>query len=132
MLARVFAIMSDTASGVAGTRTILVVEDEPALRFVVSEFLREENGLDVIEAGNADEAMALFRSGRRVDLMFTDIRMPGAMDGTGLAAWAASHYPATRVITTSGHLSHTSNLPGIVHIMKPYDFNAVLSLIAKP
>lgn len=120
------------AGPAAGTRTILVVEDEPALRFVVSEFLREDDSLDVIEAGNADEAMALFRSGRRVDLMFTDIRMPGVMDGTGLAAWATIHYPATRVITTSGHLPQVNNLPGIVHVMKPYDFNAVLSLIARP
>jgi len=115
----------------AAAKTILVVEDEPALRFVVSDFLRVDGGLTVIEAGSADEAMSFFHAGHRIDLMFTDIRMPGQMDGAGLAAWAAAHFPATKVITTSGNIMPHERMSGVPHVAKPYNLDAVLSLIAK-
>jgi CheY-like chemotaxis protein len=89
---------------VAGQRAILVVEDEILIRSAVAEFLRNV-GYKVIEAADAGEAVAIFASGTQIDLVFSDINMPGAMDGVGLARWIADHHPGIHVILTSaiGH-----------------------------
>jgi len=83
------------------TETILIVEDEVLVRFDVAEYLRT-CGYRVIEAANAAEAIALFESGQHVDLIFSDVQLPGDMDGFALARWARSHRPDIKVILTSG------------------------------
>jgi len=80
---------------------ILVVEDEVLIRLDVSDFLRGE-GFDVIEAASADEAIAVMASGAPVSLVFTDVQMPGSVDGFGLARWIRRHRPGVPVIVTSG------------------------------
>jgi DNA-binding NtrC family response regulator len=81
-------------------RVILVVDDEIMVRTPVAEFLREA-GYKVIEAANAAEAVAVFVAGIAVDLVFSDIRMPGRMDGVGLARWIFEHRPDLPVLLTS-------------------------------
>ena len=66
------------------TAKLLVAEDDIFVREMIAEFLRDA-GFDVVEAGNADEAMAVFESGAEIDLLFRDVRMPGSMDGSALA-----------------------------------------------
>ena len=66
--------------------TVLVVDDEPAIRGVVCEYLRD-CGMNPIAAENADQAMALITEGTSIDLVFSDVRMPGTLDGFGLARW---------------------------------------------
>ena len=82
---------------------ILVVEDEFLIRMVVSDHLRDA-GFTVIEAFNGDEALKILGSGALVDLIFTDVRMPGLVDGLGLLAYITRHRPTLPVIVTSGHL----------------------------
>jgi CheY-like chemotaxis protein len=81
--------------------TILIVEDEILIRMDLADYLRE-CGYQVIEASNADEAMAVFQSGRQVGIALSDIQMPGSMDGFGLTRWIRANRPDTKVILTSG------------------------------
>ena len=81
--------------------TVLVVEDEVLVRMAVSDYLRE-CGYRVVEAGSAEEAIKVLEGDVRIDVVFTDVQMPGAMDGFGLARWARRERPSIRVILTTG------------------------------
>jgi CheY-like chemotaxis protein len=81
---------------------VLVVEDEILVRLTVSAYLRD-CGYDVLEAGHAGEAIRVLEAGLRVDAVFSDINMPGGMDGFELAAWIAARRPYIKVMLTSGH-----------------------------
>ena len=80
----------------AEVRTILVIEDEILIRFEIAEVLREA-GMRVIEARNADEAMEHLGAGRSVDFVFTDIEMPGTMNGLEFCAAIQRRFPRTQV-----------------------------------
>jgi CheY-like chemotaxis protein len=84
------------------THTVLVVEDETMVRMPIAEYLRD-CGYNVLEASDASEAIAAMGVEEQVSLVFSDIRMPGKMDGLGLAEWFQSHYPAVPVLLTSGY-----------------------------
>jgi CheY-like chemotaxis protein len=88
---------------------VLIVEDEPLLRSMAVEFLSEA-GLQTFEAENAEEALDLLqeRAGE-VAVLFTDVRMPGSMDGLELARVAHSSWPWIRVIVTSGAFGKPSD-----------------------
>src|SRR5262249_20630149 len=78
--------------------TILVVEDEILIRMPLAQYLRD-CGYKVIEAANADEAMTVLSHEETVvDVVFTDIEMPGTLDGFGLAKWVRDHRPGVAVI----------------------------------
>ena len=82
--------------------TVLIVEDEVLVRMHGAGIL-EEAGFDVLEAGDADEALALLRSHDDVSLMFSDIDMPGSMNGLQLAHLVHAKWPNVRLLLTSGH-----------------------------
>jgi|HubBroStandDraft_1064217.scaffolds.fasta_scaffold825103_1 CheY-like chemotaxis protein len=105
------------------TATILVVEDEPLIQLITSEALNE-SGYRVLVAGDADEAIGILRKDSTVCLLFTDIVMPGALDGFGLAEWAKSVRPDLKVLYTSGYSwaaaqTHGGRLYGHM-LRKPY------------
>lgn len=80
--------------------TILVVEDEVLVRIVIAQYLRD-CGYRVIEAASTDEAIAVLEQAEIVvDVVFTDVDMPGTMDGFGLARWARGNCPGAEVILT--------------------------------
>lgn len=81
--------------------TILYVEDEVLIRAFVAEGLRDE-GFHVVEAANADEARTYLIAGDPVDLVFTDIDMPGSTNGIELTRYILDHLPGLKVILTSG------------------------------
>jgi DNA-binding response OmpR family regulator len=81
--------------------TILVVEDEILVRTVIAAYLRD-CGFGVIEAGDADEAVRVLEAGIRVDIVFSDVNMPGSLDGFGLAQWLRRERPGLKIILTSG------------------------------
>jgi CheY-like chemotaxis protein len=81
--------------------TVLVVEDEVLVRLAIAEHLRE-CGFTVAEAANGEEAQALILAGLEVDLVFSDINMPGAVDGITLASWLKDHGIDAPVVLTSG------------------------------
>jgi two-component system CheB/CheR fusion protein len=80
---------------------ILAVDDNHAVRETAVRNLRSL-GYQVVEAKNADEAMQKLESGEKIDLLFTDIIMPGELDGIGLAKWARTRYPNLKILYTSG------------------------------
>jgi CheY-like chemotaxis protein len=87
--------------------TILVVEDEELVRDFAVELLREF-AYEVLAAANGREAMALIDDpGTRIDLLFTDIVMPGELDGFALAREARRRRPALPVLYTSGYTNRT-------------------------
>src|SRR5215468_2862421 len=81
--------------------SVLVVEDEVLVRTSVAEYLRA-CGYRVLEANDADEAILILRSDGRIDIVFTDVQMPGSLDGFGLAQWVRRERPEIRIIITSG------------------------------
>jgi CheY-like chemotaxis protein len=107
---------------------VLIVEDEVLVRMVVAEYLRD-CGFMVIEAGSAQEALALFKADIDVDAVFSDIQMPGEMDGFGLARWLRQHRPEVKVILTSGAASAAHKAADLCHdgplLPKPYDSEEV-------
>jgi CheY-like chemotaxis protein len=111
--------------------TVLIAEDEVFIRIVIADFLRDA-GYQVIEARNADDAIAIFRSGTAIDLLFTDVRMPGSMDGCDLARLVRSEWPTTPVIITSGYSSALIGARaeiGDIVLPKPYRPQHVLRTI---
>jgi two-component system, response regulator PdtaR len=101
--------------------TILVVEDDELVRLVAVEFL-EDAGFKVVDAGNADHAIELLTEDGPVDAVFSDIQMPGSMDGLGLARWISREKPEVKVLLTSGRVF---SQPGPPVLPKPYDLAAV-------
>ena len=100
---------------------VLIVEDEPLVRIGALQNL-EEAGFDVIEARNADEAIAILERRPDIHVVFTDIQMPGSMDGLRLAHFVRHRWPPIKIIATSGHAHVTEDdLPkGGRFIPKPY------------
>jgi CheY-like chemotaxis protein len=81
---------------------VLIVEDEFLLRMSAVEMI-EEAGFEIVEAGNADEAITILESRSDIRVVFTDIQMPGSMDGLKLAAAVRHRWPPIKIIATSGH-----------------------------
>ena len=112
----------DTA---ATRQCILIVEDELLTRIAAAEFLRD-CGFAVIEAANAEEARLVVASRANVDLVFTDIQMPGDMDGRGLVGWLAHHKPNLPVILTSARLEGDAVSRGQRRfVRKPYQLSDI-------
>lgn len=107
---------------------VLVVDDEAFIRWAVSSHL-QKCGFLVLEAANAGEATAIFASSIRIDCIFTDIQMPGPMDGLGLARWVHTNHPAVSILVTSGMVQEavTSLTAGyrVPFISKPYQAEEV-------
>jgi two-component system, response regulator PdtaR len=82
---------------------VLVVEDEPLLRMMAIEVV-EEAGFVALEAGNADEAVALLESRSDISLLFTDIDMPGSIDGLKLAHAVRRRWPPIKILVVSGQV----------------------------
>ena len=109
-------------------RTVLVVEDDPEVRVITKNVLHELN-YSVIEASTADEAMTLLdQPGHQIDVVFSDIVMPGGMDGYDLAEKLSTRPNALRVLLTSGYPQRDDmeSTPARL-ISKPYT-NSELSL----
>ncbi|MHB9879910.1 response regulator [Pacificimonas sp. ICDLI1SI03] len=85
----------------ASAAVILIVEDEPLIRFDVSEQL-EAQGFRVLEAGTGGQALATIERVKRVDIVFTDVDMPGKVNGLLLARQVRARWPAIGIIVTSG------------------------------
>lgn len=114
--------------------TILVVEGEVYIRMIISEYLRG-CGYKVIEAASADEAVTLLQSPDiPVDVVFSDIKMPGSMDGFALSQWIRAHRPGvdvilagsvTRAVNAATELCDEGTLP------KPYEPQIVADRIRR-
>jgi signal transduction histidine kinase/ActR/RegA family two-component response regulator len=110
---------------VTGTETILLVDDDEIVRATVTSML-ESLGYEVVEAASGVEAISILEKGTPIALLFTDIVMPGPVNGRALAVRAGEINPAIKVLFTSGYtenaIVHNSRLdPGVEFLSKPYD-----------
>lgn len=108
--------------------TILVVDDEVLIRMVIADYLRD-GGYRVFEAGDYDEALVMLRAEPRIDLVFTDLQMPGDRDGCDLTRWIAAERRNVGVILTSGGRSAADLAADLCHagplMGKPYHLDDV-------
>lgn len=113
--------MTGAMSGV-----ILVVEDEALLLFAIADDLREF-GFNVLEARNADEAVTRLEAHPEISAVFTDIDMPGSMDGVQLSVLVDGRWPDKKVVITSGKTRPAAGvIPARAHFLpKPYVVEAV-------
>jgi CheY-like chemotaxis protein len=101
-------------------QTILFVEDEALIRMDMAEFLRE-CGYRVHEAANAAEAVEALQAKFAIDLVFTDINLPGGMSGLELADWISGNRPGVKALITTGGALDVSALPTTAPLLpKPY------------
>jgi DNA-binding NtrC family response regulator len=109
---------------------VLVVEDEPLL-LLMATALVEEAGLQPLYAGNADEAVAILEAREDIRIVFTDVEMPGSMDGIKLAAAIRDRWPPIRIVVVSGHSAvRPPELPeGALFFAKPYDQQRIVETL---
>src|SRR6202158_2025439 len=112
----------------AALRSVLVVEDEMMLRMRAVDMV-EDAGFTPIEAINADDALAILESRSDIELLFTDIQMPGSMDGLKLAYAVHERWPLIRIILVSGQLKLTDNdkPPNSRFFGKPLDVKQMIA-----
>lgn len=108
-------------------RSILVVDDEPIILINLAVFFEDE-GFTVYEAGDADEAIAILEENPTIQVVLTDIQMPGSMDGLKLAHYVRDRFPPTLLVVASGALNpKPSELPThTMFVAKPFDPRFVL------
>ena len=117
-------VASSAGEAVEGSETILLVEDDPGVRETAAELL-SDLGYRVLKSKNADSALAVIESGAEIDLLFTDVVMPGVLRSTELAALFIQRFPNAAVLYTSGYtqnaIVHAGRLdPGVELLSKPY------------
>jgi len=111
---------------------VLVVEDEPFVREIAVEALEDE-GFTVIEASTADHAATILQERDNISAVFTDISLPGTLDGIDLARAVNTSHPEAAVIIASGRLPDASgeDAPKALFILKPYRMVHVARLIGE-
>ena len=125
----VLEVRETTGNVTGGNETILVVEDDEDVRETVSSMLREL-GYTVLQAKDADSAIVIIDSGAAMNLLFTDVVMPGNMRSPELARRAQERIPHLKVLFTSGYTAnaivHGGRLDAGVHLIsKPYSQDAL-------
>jgi CheY-like chemotaxis protein len=111
---------------------VLAVEDEPIVRMSMADFL-DDAGFKVFEAVNADEAIALLQARSDVQVVVTDIEMPGSMNGLEMARVVRVRWPSVGIVVTSGRVRPGSHdlMDGVVFLSKPYLPDAVIGAIRR-
>jgi CheY-like chemotaxis protein len=109
---------------------ILIVEDELLIRMNAVEMI-EQAGFGVVEAASADEAITILESRLDITVVFTDIQMPGSMDGLKLAAAVRNRWPPIMIVATSGRVKLApGDLPeGGRFVPKPYSPAAITKIL---
>jgi CheY-like chemotaxis protein len=109
---------------------VLIVEDEFLIRKDAADMVTEA-GFDVVEAENADEAISILESRFDITVVFTDIQMPGSMDGLKLAAAIRGRWPPIKIVATSGLLKiNKDDLPsGSRFLPKPYSPSQIVGAL---
>ncbi|WP_262029501.1 response regulator [Microvirga sp. Mcv34] len=117
--ARPIETQSATPGPFGAERTVLVVEDDPAVRQVVISNFRSL-GFDVVEAATGDEAVRVLKANRHVRLVFSDVRMPGTLTGIDLARLIRRDWPDIRVLLTTGYVDGDTTVGDVDLLYKPY------------
>ncbi len=119
------------AAHVQTGETVLLVDDEPTIRLLVMEVL-QELGYDAIEAADGQSGLAILQSDRRVDLLITDVGLPGGMNGRQLADAARTRRPALKVLFITGYTANAVDGaldPGMHVMTKPFSMEGLTAKI---
>ena len=110
---------------------VLVVEDEPLIRMDLVDRL-SRFGCAALEAGSAAEAIAILEQHREITVVFTDVQMPGTMDGIELAQYVRKRWPPTVIVVSSGKAFPEKGelSPDIPILAKPYNEGVLKSVVA--
>jgi CheY-like chemotaxis protein len=114
----------------SGELRVLVLEDEVLIRIAIAEELRAQ-GITVVETVNADEAWSYLQAGGIVDLVFTDVCMPGSMDGLEFAHRVQAAYPEVPIVITSGQRMVFAGEKVGYFLPKPYAFEHAARFVMK-
>ena len=111
---------------------VLVVEDDPLIRMGAVDLVTAA-GYEALEARDADAAIAILEMRTDIDLVFTDVQMPGTMDGIKLAHYIRERWPPVRIMVASGAaILAESDLPmGSLFFSKPYNDTAITDTMAR-
>jgi DNA-binding NtrC family response regulator len=111
---------------------VLVVEDEPLLRWFAVDMI-EDAGFEAVEAGGSSEAMRILEGRFDIRIVFTDIDMPGGVDGLELAAMVRDRWPPIEIIVTSGKQAPMEDEmpPGGLFFAKPYRPEEVIAAMRR-
>ncbi len=112
-------------------RVVLIVEDTALIRMLAVELL-EEAGFETVEAESADEAIAILQRRADIQLVLTDVQMPGTMDGVKLSHYIRDRWPPVLLVVASGKaIVEESQLPaGARFFTKPYDGAELIDAIS--
>jgi CheY-like chemotaxis protein len=120
---------ADSNNGRRREPTILIVEDEILVRLAVADYLRK-CGYRVLEASNAAEAQTVFAAREPIEIVFSDVNMPGEMNGFALVSWIRQHYPDVKVILTSGAVTMAKHAADACEdgpfLENPYSYEALV------
>lgn len=124
----------EAGNGPQRPSTILVVEDEILVRMPVADYLRD-CGYRVLEASTAAEAQAVFNTKEPIEIVISDVNMPGDMNGFALAKWIRQEHPGVRVILTSGINNMAKNAEDVCgdspFLEKPYSYENLATHIRR-
>lgn len=111
-------------------KVVLIVEDDVLIRMEAVD-LFEDAGYEVIEAGDADAAVEALEARDDITFLFTDIEMPGSMDGMALALAARKRWPPIRILIASGRVKpYVDEMPsGSAFVSNPYDSRQISAAI---
>ena len=123
--------MSHAAPLFQATGTVLLVEDDVLIRMDLSDYLRSIGGFKVLEAASADQAVTVLEARPDIDILISDVRMPGQMDGIALAAWARTRRPQVRVVLMSGKLPRAAAVAADMVFSKPIHQPSVLTAVLR-
>jgi CheY-like chemotaxis protein len=115
-------------SGETGQPIVLVVEDNSLVRVVIADFL-ERAGFVVIQARDGAAALSVLASGADFNVLFSDVQMPGPIDGVGVAMRVRAQRPDMPIVLTSGHGVPETLPVGGRFVSKPYDNRKVVTLL---
>lgn len=115
-----------------GRAVVLVVDDIALIRMGAVDLVQSA-GYEALEAQDADEAISILESRDDIDLVFTDVQMPGTMDGIKLAHFIRNRWPPVQLIVASGRdILEESSLPtGSQYFSKPYNDHAITDAMAR-
>jgi CheY-like chemotaxis protein len=121
---RVGEIAAPHASG-----RVLFVEDDALVREAVVRGL-EESGFEVLTAASGDRALEMIEAGLEIDVVFSDIVMPGKLSGIDLAALLRERRPRLPVVLATGYTDQRATVPGVQVLAKPYQIGQLVELLS--
>jgi len=117
------------ASAMHASGRILFVEDDELVREAVMRGL-EEAGFEVLAAANGERALAMMEAGLDVDVVFSDIVMPGKLSGIDLAGILRERRPGLPVVLATGYTDQRATVPGVQVLAKPYEIGQLVELLS--